>query len=234
MTHGVQTFEPCVEHLITIKQGQMMTQDKSKSTRDSGPIEPNHGSISTPKSRATFAEERRLSEGNLHNGIESGKFFPQTTGGLADPYAKDDVRSMAPPVDGKIASGERPGAAYLDRTDVDWDKHDVTSDTPLEFVWSFSARHKYRRFNYFITKAGWNPTQPLSRAQFEPEPFATFLNERQPYWGYSDEEMWPEQPTKHTLKLPERDGYHVLLGVWEIAETDKAFYQVVDLNFVPD
>ncbi|EKT4481683.1 lytic polysaccharide monooxygenase [Pseudomonas putida] len=209
-----------------------MTQDKSSFTRGPGPIEPAHGSISTPKSRATFAEERGLIEGNLHNGIESGKFFPQTTGGLADPYAKDDVRNMAPPTDGKIASGERPAAAYLDRTDVNWDKHDVASATPLEFTWSFSARHKSRRFNYFITKAGWNPKQPLSRSQFESEPFATFLNERQPYWGYSDEETWPEQPTKHTLQLPEREGYHVLLGVWEIAETDKAFYQVVDLNFV--
>ncbi|MDD2130406.1 lytic polysaccharide monooxygenase [Pseudomonas sp. 17391] len=46
----------------------------------------------------------------------------------------------------------------------------------------------------------------------------------------------PERPSlrKETLKLPERDGYHVLLGVWEIAEIDKAFYQVVDLNFVPN
>ncbi|KEY85616.1 hypothetical protein MD26_09480 [Pseudomonas sp. H2] len=58
MTHGAQTLEPCVDQLITSKQGQMMTQDKSKSTRDSGSIEPTHGSISKPKSRATFAEER--------------------------------------------------------------------------------------------------------------------------------------------------------------------------------
>lgn len=74
--------------------------------------------------------------------------------------------------------------------------------------------------------------EPLTRAQFEPQPFATFLNELQPYWGFTDEQMWPAQPTTHTLELPERQGYHVLLGVWEIAETDKAFYQVVDLDFV--
>ncbi|HEN8802232.1 chitin-binding protein [Pseudomonas sp. CM25] len=198
----------------------------------SAPITPAHGSITTPKSRATFAEERGQIEGNLHNGIESGKFFPETSGGITDPYAKDDVPNMAPPADGKIASGERPAAAYLDKTDIDWDKHDVISGTPLEFVWQFSARHKYRRFNYFITKDGWDHRQPLAREQFESKPFKSYLNERQPYWGFTDNEMWPEQPTVHKLLLPERKGYHVLLGVWEIAETDKAFYQVVDLNFV--
>ncbi|WP_349976379.1 lytic polysaccharide monooxygenase auxiliary activity family 9 protein [Pseudomonas sp. WHRI 8519] len=209
-----------------------MTTEKAGTAQRSAPIAPTHGSIATPKSRATFAEERRFIDGNLHNGIESGKFFPETTGGLTDPYAKDDVTNIAPPADGKIASGERPGAAYLDKTDVEWDKHDVASGASLDFVWSFSARHKYRRFNYFITKADWNAGEPLTRAQFEPQPFATFLNELQPYWGFTDEQMWPAQPTTHTLKLPERQGYHVLLGVWEIAETDKAFYQVVDLNFV--
>lgn len=198
----------------------------------STPITPAHGGIATPKSRAFYAEERGLIEGNLQYGIESGKFFPETKGGLADPYAKDDVHNIPPPVDGKIASGERPAAAYLDKTDVDWDKHEVTSGASLDFIWQFSARHKYRRFNYFITKSGWEHTEPLSRAQFEAEPFATFLNERQPYWGFSDEEMWPADPTVHKLQLPERLGYHVLLGVWEIAETDKAFYQVVDLNFI--
>lgn len=74
--------------------------------------------------------------------------------------------------------------------------------------------------------------QSLAPPSLNKEALSTFLNERQPYWGFTDEQMWPAEPTTHTLKLPERQGYHVLLGVWEIAETDKAFYQVVDLNFV--
>lgn len=64
------------------------------------------------------------------------------------------------------------------------------------------------------------------------EALSTFINQRQPYLGFTDAQMWPAQPTTHTLELPERQGYHVRLGVWEIAETDKAFYQVVDLDFV--
>lgn len=214
-----------------------MSLKKPGSTRDpqaiSREVAPLHGAVSSPKSRAYFAAERGLIEGNLQYGIEWGKFFPAVTGGLRDPYASTDVTNIAPPVDGKIASGERPGATYLDRTDVDWQKHKVYGGEALDFVWTFTALHKYRRFNYFITRVGWDPSQPLSRAQFEPEPFATFLNTRQPYWGYTDAEMWPANPTTHTLTLPEREGYYVLLGVWEVAETDKAFYQVVDLEFLP-
>lgn len=214
-----------------------MTLEKIKIFRDpqviSCQVSPRHGAIASPASRASFAEAAGLIEGNLQYGIESGKFFPETNGGLKDKDAPDDVVNIAPPVDGKIASGERPAAKYLDRTDIDWFKHKVYGGETLDFVWEFSALHKYRRFNYFITRKDWDPSQPLSRAQFEPKPFATFLNTRQPYWAYSSQEMWPAQPTTHSLTLPEREGYYVLLGVWEIAETDKAFYQVVDLEFLP-
>ena len=214
-----------------------MSLNKHARTRDpqaiSWKVSPKHGAVASPASRAYFAEKQGLIEGNLQYGIEWGKFFPAVVGGLQDPYAPTDSTNIAPPVDGKIASGERPMAAYLDRTDIDWQKHKVYGGEALGFVWEFSARHKYRRFNYFITRVGWDPSQPLSRAQFEAEPFATFLNTRKPHWAYTDEEMWPANPTTHTLTLPMREGYYVLLGVWEIAETDKAFYQVIDLDFLP-
>ncbi|MBF8658556.1 lytic polysaccharide monooxygenase auxiliary activity family 9 protein [Pseudomonas putida] len=206
-----------------------MTQ---KNQPSSPPITPAHGGISKPESRAFIAEKNGKIEGNLQYGIEGGKFFPATQGGLLDPDAKDDVRNIAPPADGQIASAQRPGAAYLDTPGQHWDKHQVKSGSTLDFTWAFSAQHKYRRFNYFITKAGWDFNKPLARDAFEATPFATFLNPHQPYWGYGEREMWPGNPTVHNLQLPEREGYHVLLGVWEIAETDKAFYQVVDLDFI--
>ncbi|WP_260334510.1 lytic polysaccharide monooxygenase [Streptomyces beigongshangae] len=34
------------------------------------------------------------------------------------------------------------------------------------------------------------------------------------------------------MHLPERRaGHHVLLAVWEVADTGHAFYQVIDLQF---
>lgn len=66
--------------------------------------------------------------------------------------------------------------------------------------------------------------------QFEPKPFHQVQLTAQPYWSHSAELM-PSDPTTHRLRLPERRGYHVILAVWEIADTGNAFYQVVDTDF---
>ncbi|WP_417903422.1 lytic polysaccharide monooxygenase [Candidatus Sodalis pierantonius] len=38
--------------------------------------------------------------------------------------------------------------------------------------------------------------------------------------------------TVHKVPMPDRKGYHAILGVWEIANTARAFYQVINVNFV--
>lgn len=30
--------------------------------------------------------------------------------------------------------------------------------------------------------------------------------------------------------VPKRSGYQIILGLWTIADTDSAFYQVIDVN----
>ncbi|MEU1628036.1 lytic polysaccharide monooxygenase [Streptomyces sp. NPDC020096] len=44
---------------------------------------------------------------------------------------------------------------------------------------------------------------------------------RQPFWKCP----YPDNPTRHTITLPERQGCHVILAVWEIADTGNAYYQ---------
>ena len=194
---------------------------------------PRHGHIFSPSSRAHFEWlAGRLDEGAL-NQRESGKFFPSQAGGLKDAYAKDDVANVPPPPDGKIASANQLTGAQLDAPGSHWQKHDVRSGETLDMSWRFSAKHAARRWNYFMTKAGWNPDKVLSRDQFEEEPFYTVQINLQPFWAHG-EQMLPASPTTHSVPLPERDGYHVCLAVWEVANTSMAFYQVVDLNFVND
>ena len=37
----------------------------------------------------------------------------------------------------------------------------------------------------------------------------------------------------HEANVPtDRNGYHLILAVWEIADTGNAFYQVIDVNLV--
>lgn len=192
-----------------------------------------HGHIPTPASRAYFAwQDNKLDAGQL-NQCEAGKFFPETQPGLKDSFAPDDSVNSAPPADGSIASAGQSGMGFLDEAGDHWKKHDVKSGADFNITWSFTANHVTRRFNYFMTKENWNPQEVLSRAQFEDKPFNMVQNELQPFWQFADE-LKPANPTAHNFKLPNRKGYHVLLAVWEVADTGNAFYQVIDLNFEDD
>ncbi|MEJ9209739.1 lytic polysaccharide monooxygenase, partial [Paenibacillus larvae] len=76
-------------------------------------------------------------------------------------------------------------------------------------------------WKYYITKKDWDPNKPITRADLE-------------LIGQIDEGgKKPSSTVTHEINVPtDRNGYHVILGVWEIADTANAFYQVVDVNLV--
>ncbi|WP_442897134.1 lytic polysaccharide monooxygenase [Erwinia sp. CGal63] len=190
-----------------------------------------HGHIATPASRAFFAwQEGKLNAGQL-NQREAGKFFPATQSGLTDPVAPTDSPNALPPRDGEIASANQGDGRFLDEPGTHWKKHTVTANEIMKFVWTYTAPHATRRYNYFITREDWNPNLPLSRAQFESTPFFKAEFTEQPFWSHGAT-LRPTGPTTHEIQLPQRSGYHVLLAVWEVADTGNAFYQVIDLDFV--
>ncbi|MFD1804070.1 lytic polysaccharide monooxygenase auxiliary activity family 9 protein [Mixta tenebrionis] len=194
-------------------------------------IMPMHGHVFSPKSRAYFAwEEGKLDNGAL-NQRESGKFFPATKAGLRDSLASDDVVNNMPPADGKIASAGQSVGQFLDEPGTHWKKHQVRAGQQLTVSWDYSAKHLTRRWNYFITRKEWDPQQPLSRAQFEATPFYQQELTAHPFWEHN-KELTPPSPTVHKMTLPQRSGYHVILAVWEVADTGNAFYQVIDVDFV--
>ncbi|MFF2625352.1 lytic polysaccharide monooxygenase auxiliary activity family 9 protein [Kitasatospora griseola] len=189
-----------------------------------------HGWLMHPRSRADI----EFNGGWPANGLEAGKFFPATELGLPDPDAPSDPPNGPKPVppDGRIASGgSEPAAVKLDEV-RDWPKVDLKSGAETPFQWNYSMKHRTRRYNYFVTKEGWNPKASLSRAQFESKPFATYKPHGDiPYWEMPDAATDPALTKPHTIRLPKRSGYHVVLGVWEVADTGHAFYQVIDVNF---
>ncbi len=202
------------------------------STSKSGPML-RHGHVFSPASRAYIAwQEGKIDEGML-NQRECGKFFPATASGLTDVVAPSDVTNFAPPPDGKIASANQGNGNFLDEAGTHWQKHSVASAEMLKISWYYSAVHDTRRWNYFITREDWNPNLPLSRAQFEDQPFYKVELTEQPYWSHH-EALNPPQPTVHDVMLPQRTGYHVILAVWEVANTGNAFYHVIDLDFSGD
>ncbi len=190
-----------------------------------------HGHIFSPESRPYFAwKEGKIDKGAL-NQIEAGKFFPALQGGLNDTSFPTDVPNATPPKDGQIASGGQIPSLLLDQPGTQWKKHKVKSGEDLTISWDYTAAHTTRRWNYFITKPSWNPNQVLSRSQFEEKPFYQVQLNHEPFWAHTSE-LKPPIPTTHKVALPIREGYHVLLAVWEVADTGNAFYQVIDLDFV--
>ena len=84
-----------------------------------------------------------------------------------------------------------------------------------------TARHATTSFRYFVTRDGWNPSQPLTRSALESAPFLTVPGNNQQ----------PPANVSHPGTLPNKSGRHIILSVWDIADTGNAFYQCADVNF---
>lgn len=163
-----------------------------------------HGYVQSPESRSLLC-----AEGANQNcsGIE---YEPQSVEGPGN-YPEQGVE------DGKIAGGG--GWGTLNDQSVDrWAKVGMSSGAN-EFTWKLTAAHATTKWDYYITKEDWNPNDPLKRSDFEL--FCT----------YDDDGARPDFSVTHNCDIPDREGYHVILAYWEVADTENAFYQVIDANF---
>lgn len=125
------------------------------------------------------------------------------------------------PSDGQIAgAGHFPA---LDAQSVDrWKKVTLNGGTNT-FKWKLTAPHSTKEWKYYITKKDWNPNMPLTRSSLDIVPF----------YVKNDGGVRPGTTVTHEANVPtDRSGYHLILAVWEIADTGNAFYQVIDVNLV--
>ncbi|TQV85706.1 N-acetylglucosamine-binding protein GbpA [Exilibacterium tricleocarpae] len=167
-----------------------------------------HGYISEPKSRSLLCKER------VNANCGSIQWEPQSVEG-------DDRFPGSGPADGTIAAGGLAQFSPLnEQTATRWHKTPFKAGSNV-FKWRFTARHVTRDWRYFITKSNWNANQPLTRSSFELSPFCEKSgNNRQ-----------PPAEVSHSCNVPSRSGHHIILGVWDVGDTNKSFYQVVDVVF---
>lgn len=126
----------------------------------------------------------------------------------------------AGPADGKIASANGLFPELDAQSASRWTKVNISAGTNT-FTWKLTAPHATASWKYYITKPGWDPNAPLTRNSFDLTPFCSVnYGGARPPFTYTD-----------TCNVPARTGYHVILAVWEIADTTNAFYNVIDVDF---
>ncbi|QUG84184.1 lytic polysaccharide monooxygenase [Bacillus nitratireducens] len=170
-----------------------------------------HGFVEKPSSRAVLCSQNygalNLNCGNVMyepQSLEAPKGFPD--GG---------------PIDGKIASaGGLFGGTLDQQTSNRWFKNIINGGANT-FTWKYTAAHSTSKWHYYITKKGWDSNKPLTRAELEP------------IGTVNHDGSAASNNLTHTINVPtDRNGYHVILAVWDIADTSNAFYNVIDVNLV--
>jgi predicted carbohydrate-binding protein with CBM5 and CBM33 domain len=168
-----------------------------------------HGYTTSPPSRSYRCAQHQVADcGSIQyepQSVEGPKGFPQ-----------------AGPADGQICSANHSEFAQLDDPrGGTWPAASVRSGASYNFSWTFTAIHATTSFRYFITKAGYDPTKPLTRAALESKPFLEV-----DYGGSR-----PPNPVSHRGTLPTRHGRQLILAVWDIYDTGNAFYSCDDVVF---
>jgi predicted carbohydrate-binding protein with CBM5 and CBM33 domain len=168
-----------------------------------------HGYTDNPLSR-----QKLCANGTVQN-CGNVQWEPQSVEGLKGFPA-------AGPADGKICSGGNSQFAQLDdQRGGAWPTTRITAGQNYSFRWQFTVNHATTDFKYYMTKNGWNQSQPLTRASLDTQPFLTV-----PYNGQR-----PPMPFSHTGKLPSKSGKHMIVAVWSIADTGNAFYACSDVQY---
>lgn len=176
-------------------------------------VTPRHGYVNDPPSRAFLCNEKG---GKLNKNCGAVQYEPQSIEG---PKGFPDKG----PADGKIASAGKTNFKELDeQTASRWHKIQLTTGKH-DFKWTATAKHKTKSWRFYITKKNWNPDQKLTRAQFD-------LNK--PLCELDGKGQLPDTTTviKNCDIPADYKGYHVILGIWDIADTSNAFYQVIDAD----
>ncbi|WP_256347729.1 lytic polysaccharide monooxygenase [Pseudomonas gingeri] len=179
-----------------------------------------HGYLSDPPSRAYACQQ------GLNKDCGGAQYEPQSVGETFKGFpAGTGGNPLQGPVDGRIASGGAANFSALDaQSATRWHLTEI-KDRDIQFAWQYTAAHPATRHEYFITRSGWNPNLPLSRASFDGTPFCTV----------DGGNALPVSGARHACVIPpDKSGQHVILGVWTVGDTDAAFYNVADVNILAE
>ncbi|GAB4084707.1 lytic polysaccharide monooxygenase [Myceligenerans cantabricum] len=134
--------------------------------------------------------------------------------------AGDQHREIIP--DGNLCgpggdfAGMRPGG-------TDWPSTGVSAGQDVTFRYSAWADHP-GKFMQYVTRDGWDPSQPLKWSDLEAEPFDVATDPPKQDGPEGAEYYWD-------ATLPNKQGRHIIYSIWERSDSPEAFYSCSDVVF---
>ncbi|WP_248961401.1 lytic polysaccharide monooxygenase auxiliary activity family 9 protein [Sphaerisporangium perillae] len=122
--------------------------------------------------------------------------------------------------DGKLCSGGFAKYAAYDAPGADWPATVVQPGATFDFVYGAWVPHP-GGFKLYVTKDGYNPTEPLTWNDIEEQPFLT----ADPEPGVSNGAY------RFSGRLPNKSGRHLIYSVWYRSDSQETFYGCSDVIF---
>ncbi|MEV8437728.1 lytic polysaccharide monooxygenase [Actinosynnema sp. NPDC051121] len=102
---------------------------------------------------------------------------------------------------------------------ADWPTTTLQAGAPITFKYNAWAPHP-GTWDQYVTKDGFDVTQPLKWSDLEPAPFDTKVNPVAVGGEYS----W-------SGTLPNKSGRHIIYSIWQRSDSPEAFYSCSDVIF---
>lgn len=182
-----------------------------------------HGSMTNPVSRvsACFAEgpESPKSAACKAAVASSGTqaFYDWNEVNIAN--AAGNHQSIIP--DAKLCSAGRDKYKGLDLPRGDWPSSPFTAGNRT-FTYKATAPHK-GSFELYITKDGYDPSEPLNWSDLEAKPFAKVTDPKLENGAYVFDGV-----------VPTKSGRHLIYSIWQRSDSPEAFYTCSDVVFGAD
>jgi predicted carbohydrate-binding protein with CBM5 and CBM33 domain len=178
-----------------------------------------HGTMSGPSSRVFTCYHE-----NPENPVSAACKAAVAAGGTQALYDWNEVslldaggQSRTKIPDGKLCSAGRDKYRGLDLLRGDWPATAMSAGSRT-ISYTATAPHANSNFEFYITRAGWNPTLPLKWSDLVL--LATFNNQN------------PTAVTSWTVNIPQRTGRQLIYSIWQrVVGSTEAFYTCSDVDF---
>lgn len=178
-----------------------------------------HGYVTGPASRAYLchtANEQGIK--NEHCGPI--QWEPQSVEQVTHTFINNKMNNHIPSANNERFSTPENEKGIDEQSENRWHKNTIEAGK-YNFVWHHTANHATTGYRFYMTKPGWDANKPLTRAEFDDKPFCALT-----YGG-----VRPPMDLTIPCDIPQRQGYQVILAVWDVNDTVNSFYQVIDVKF---